>query len=240
MTASRREGGRRRVVVLTGAGMSAESGLRTFRDGDGLWEEHRVEDVATPEAFARDPELVLRFYDQRRLQVAAAEPNAAHLALVALEECCEVEIVTQNIDDLHERAGSTRVLHLHGEILKVQSTANPERVQEWGPRDLPLGTPAGDGGVLRPHVVWFGEPVPAMERAAPRVAEADILMVIGTSLAVYPAASLVHYAPAHAEVIVVDPAAPPVDHPRVRTLAVAATEGVPQLVAEFLSAGSGD
>ena len=221
------------VVVLSGAGISAESGLRTFRDGDGLWEEHRVEDVATPEAFARDPQLVLRFYDQRRRQAAAAQPNAAHRALAALETRHQVRVVTQNIDDLHERAGSSRVLHLHGEILKVQSALDPQLVLDWGARDLPLGATGPDGAQLRPHVVWFGEPVPAMEQAVGEVATADLLLVVGTSLNVYPAASLVQYAPAHAEVVVIDPAAPAVRHPRVRTFAEPATVGVPRLVAEL-------
>lgn len=226
---------RRRVVALTGAGISAESGLRTFRDGDGLWEEYRVEDVATPQAFARDPALVLRFYDERRRQVAAAEPNAAHRALAALQERHEVQVITQNIDDLHERAGSRAVLHLHGELLKVQSSADPELVLEWGARDLPLGERGPDGAQLRPHVVWFGEPVPMLAAAAARVAAADLLLVVGTSLNVYPAASLVHYAPPHAELVVVDPHAPALDHPRLRTYAEPAGSALPRVVAELLA-----
>lgn len=182
------------AVVLTGAGMSAESGLRTFRGSDGLWEGHRVEDVATPEAWARDPEGVLRFYNERRRQVVEAEPNAGHMALAAWAGRRPVAMITQNVDDLHERAGSREVLHLHGEIRKVRSSLDERLLYEWE-GDLGLGDCCERGSQLRPHVVWFGEAVPAMEEAAGIVRRADLLVVVGTSLAVYPAAGLVHEAP---------------------------------------------
>lgn len=187
---------RERVVVLTGAGVSAESGLRTFRDGDGLWEEHRVEDVATPEAWERDPELVLRFYDQRRAQVIAAGPNAAHTAIARLETAHEVDVVTQNIDDLHERAGSTRVMHLHGEILLARSTADPRLITPVNGPTLRLGDRCALGSQLRPHIVWFGEAIDGehlarIERFV-RAGGRDLVFVaIGTSGVVYPAAALV-------------------------------------------------
>lgn len=175
--------------------MSAESGLKTFRDGDGLWEGHRVEDVATPEAWERDPETVLAFYNERRKQLRAAEPNAGHRALAALEERFEVEIITQNIDDLHERAGSRRVLHLHGELMWARSSVDEQLLYFLEDRDIQLGDRCEKGSQLRPHVVWFGEAVPAMEEAVPIVRRADVLIVVGTSLVVYPAASLAHFAP---------------------------------------------
>ncbi|MAW62195.1 MAG: NAD-dependent protein deacylase [Planctomycetes bacterium] len=223
-----------RIAVLTGAGISAESGLRTFRDGDGLWEEHRVEDVATPGAFQRDPELVLRFYNERRAQVREAQPNAAHRALAELEQRAQVEIITQNIDDLHERAGSTRVLHLHGEILKARSVRDERQLFELGERDIALGDLAPDGGQLRPHVVWFGEAVPALEQAVPRVAQADLVFVVGTSLQVYPANSLVQFARPEARLVVVDPHAPAVDHPRLTVVREAASTGLPKAIAAAL------
>lgn len=223
-----------RIVVLSGAGISAESGLRTFRDGDGLWEEHRVEDVATPGAWQRDPALVLRFYNERRAQVRTAEPNPAHCALAELEQRAEVQIITQNIDDLHERAGSRRVLHLHGEVLKARSVHDPHRLIALGERDIELGDQAPDGGQLRPHVVWFGESVPALELAVPMVAAAQHLFVVGTSLAVYPAASLVNYAAESCEIHLIDPAAPPVEHARLRVYPEAASSGVPKAIAAAL------
>lgn len=223
-----------RITVLTGAGISAESGLRTFRDGDGLWEEHRVEDVATPGAWQRDPELVLRFYNERRAQVRAAEPNPAHRALAALEEQARVEIVTQNIDDLHERAGSTRVLHLHGEIRKARSTLSEQALIDLGDGDIALGDRCPQGAQLRPHVVWFGEAVPALEQAVPLVARADCVFVVGTSLAVYPAASLVEYARPEARLFLVDPAAPELSHPRLTVVREPASTGVPKAIAAAL------
>ncbi len=224
-----------RIVFFTGAGISAESGLATFRDSGGLWEQYRVEDVATPEAFARDPALVLRFYSMRRAQVLAAAPNAAHKAIAALEAVADVQVVTQNVDDLHERAGSTRVLHLHGEILKARSTADPAVVVPVQGPELNLGDRCPLGSQLRPHIVWFGEEVPLLEEAAARVALADVLVVVGTSLQVWPAAALALAAPAHARIHVVDPKAeetPMARHPgrtAVRYWNEKASMGVPML-----------
>lgn len=193
------------IVVLTGAGISAESGLKTFRDNDGLWENHSIYEVATPEAFQRDPKLVLRFYNLRRTQLGEVEPNAGHYALAELEEHFKVTIVTQNIDDLHERAGSTNVVHLHGELTKVQSATNPSLIESWGYGEVHHGDLAPDGGQWRPHVVWFGEPVPMISRAAEICQTADHLLVVGTSLVVYPAAGLVHEIPPGTNVTLVDP-----------------------------------
>ena len=197
-----------RVVVLSGAGMSAESGLKTFRASDGLWEEHRVEDVATPEAWERDPETVLRFYNERRQQLRAAEPNAGHRALADLEKEHEVQIMTQNIDDLHERAGSGQVLHLHGELMFARSQADPESLYPLGESDIATGDLCDNGFQLRPHVVWFGEEVPAMEEAARLVQRAQVLLVVGTSLRVYPAAGLIDLAPSTCRKIWINPDAP--------------------------------
>lgn len=196
---------RQHIVVLTGAGISAESGIKTFRDHDGLWENYHIHEVATPEAFARDRELVLRFYNQRRSQLAEVEPNDGHHALCKLEEKFEVSIITQNIDDLHERAGSSQVYHLHGELTKVQSTRNPNLVEHWGYHPVEIGDKAPDGSQWRPHVVWFGEPVPAISKAAKICSTADHLLVVGTSLVVYPAAGLVHEIPPGVNVTLVDP-----------------------------------
>lgn len=192
------------MVVLSGAGVSAESGLRTFRDADGLWEDHDVTEVATPEAWARDRALVNRFYNARRAQLADVHPNPGHRALVDMEARYEVHVVTQNVDDLHERAGSTHVLHLHGELRKVRSTVDEGYVVDWA-GDLGEDDRCPRGGRLRPHVVWFGEAVPALGEAAGLVAEADLVLIVGTSLQVYPAASLVTYAPPDAEIVYVDP-----------------------------------
>jgi NAD-dependent deacetylase len=184
---------KKRVVVLTGAGISAESGLRTFRDSDGLWEGYEVTEVATPRGWRKDPGLVLNFYNMRRRDVGKAVPNAAHIGLAELEKDFDVHIITQNIDDLHERAGSTKVLHLHGEIFKMRSEADESLVYEIR-EDILLGQLADDGAQLRPHIVWFEEPVPMIERAVPIVRAADIFVVIGTSLVVYPAAGLMDFA----------------------------------------------
>jgi NAD-dependent deacetylase len=184
---------KKKLVVLTGAGISAESGLRTFRDSDGLWEGYNVEDVATPRAWKRDPKLVLEFYNLRRRHVLDAKPNRAHTGLAELENDFDVHIITQNIDDLHERGGSTSVLHLHGEILKMRSEKNEDMVYEIR-SDIKIGDIAEDGAQLRPHIVWFEEPVPLIEEAAYITRFADILAVIGTSLVVYPAAGLINYA----------------------------------------------
>src|SRR5437773_7190429 len=172
---------KKKLVVLTGAGISAESGLKTFRDSDGLWEGYNIEDVATPRAWKKDPQLVLDFYNQRRKNVAAAEPNAAHYGLAALEKDFDVYIITQNIDDLHERAGSTKVLHLHGEIFKMRSEKNEELVKEIRD-DIQLGDCAEDGCQFRPHIVWFEEPVPMIEQAISIVRQAEMFVVVGTSL----------------------------------------------------------
>jgi len=227
-----------RVVVLTGAGISAESGLQTFRGADGLWEGHRVEDVATPEAWAANPGLVLDFYNKRRRAVREAEPNAAHRALVNLERAYDVRIVTQNVDDLHERAGSSQVLHLHGEVLKARSTRDPRLVRHLGERDIELGDVCELGSQLRPHIVWFGEMVPAMDDAVELVAEADVLLVVGTSLQVYPAAGLVFETPRKARRIVVNPEVPErVTGGAFEAVAKPATVGVPEVVAGLLAGG---
>ena len=193
------------LVFFTGAGISAESGLRTFRDSDGLWEEYKIEDVATPEAFARDPGLVLHFYNQRREQVLNARPNAAHRTIAELEEQFDVHVVTQNIDDLHERAGSSHVVHLHGEIRKARSTKDPRSVTEINGPTLLLGDRCSLGSQLRPHIVWFGEEVPMLDKAAEIIEQADVLVVVGSSLQVYPAASLIHCTSTACAIHVVDP-----------------------------------
>jgi len=223
-----------RIVILSGAGISAESGLRTFRDGDGLWEEHRIEDVATPEAWQRDPGLVLRFYNERRAQVRAAQPNPAHHELARLEGRAQVDVITQNIDDLHERAGSSRVMHLHGEVLKARSVSDEHTLIDLGGRDIELGDRAPDGGQMRPHVVWFGEAVPALDAAVPIVAAAEHLFVIGTSLVVYPAASLVEFAGPSCQIHLIDPAAPRLEHPRVQIYPEAASTGVSKAISAAL------
>ncbi len=224
-----------RVVVFTGAGVSAESGLRTFRDSDGLWEQYRVEDVATPQAWQRDRALVLRFYDERRAQVIAAQPNAAHIAISRLQQRFDVHVITQNIDDLHERAGSRAVLHLHGEILKACSSADPTFVTRITGPSLRLGDRCPLGSQLRPHIVWFGEEVPMMEEAAEIMAGADRVLVVGSSLNVYPAAGLIHYAPKHAIMVLIDPRPVAVARPGLRVLQATAAAGVPALVEEWLS-----
>lgn len=195
---------RPKIVVLSGAGMSAPSGLATFRDSNGLWANHRVEDVATPEAWHRNPALVLEFYNQRRAQACAAAPNAGHRALAALERRFAVVIVTQNVDDLHERAGSTRVIHLHGELTKARSTADETLLYDIGAKPIRLGDRCARGSQLRPHIVWFGEDVPLIETAAEEFRDAAKVIVVGTSLQVYPAAGLVSYAPADAEKVHLD------------------------------------
>ncbi len=192
------------IVVLTGAGMSAESGIKTFRDANGLWEGHDVMEVATPEGFAANPELVLDFYNQRRRQLFEVEPNQAHFDLAELENNFKVTIVTQNVDDLHERAGSSNVVHLHGELLKVRSTFDKHDIQEWK-TDLVLGDTCDKGHQLRPHIVWFGEDVPMIEKAVEICETADILVIIGTSMQVYPAASLMHYVPENTPTYFIDP-----------------------------------
>ena len=217
----------KKLVILTGAGMSAESGIRTFRDSDGLWEEYRIEDVCTPEAWERDPKLVNDFYNARRKQLYEAQPNAGHYGLADLERDYDTHIITQNIDDLHERAGSTRVLHLHGELKKVRSSANPDLVYPLNGWELKFGSKAPDGSLLRPHVVWFGEAVPNIEPAIDLVRQADIFVIIGTSLAVYPAANLLYYVPAGCCVLLIDPKVPQsVRDSNIEFIETGASEGV--------------
>ncbi len=218
-----------KLVALTGAGISAESGLKTFRDSDGLWEGYDVHEVATPQGWAANQALVLDFYNQRRKAALAAQPNAAHLALVQLEEKYDVQIITQNIDDLHERAGSAKVLHLHGEILKMRSVKNPNKLYPIT-GDINPGEKAEDGGALRPHVVWFGESVPLLETAADIAAAADVFVIVGTSLAVYPAASLINYVGISVVKYVVDKAIPNVGRLKnVVAIEKPATEGMAEL-----------
>ncbi len=226
----------KKIVVLTGAGMSAESGVSTFRDNNGLWENHRVEDVATPEAWHSNPNLVMEFYNQRRKQLFEVEPNKGHLGLVRLEDRFDVQIITQNVDDLHERAGSTNILHLHGELKKVRSTSNPNLIHTLDGWELKIGDLCEEGSQLRPHIVWFGESVPMIEPAVNIVAEADILIVIGTSMAVYPAASLINYVDHDIPKYYIDPKAFQV--PGIKNLTILnekAGMGVPKLVDELLS-----
>lgn len=195
----------KKLVILTGAGMSAESGIKTFRDSGGLWEEYKVEDVASIEAWYRNPDMVQRFYNERRRQLESAVPNPGHEGLVQLESDFDVHIITQNVDDLHERAGSTRVLHLHGMLTQARSSSNQDQIIEIGYRDILPGEKAADGSPLRPNIVWFGEAVPAMEEAADVASNADIFAVIGSSLNVYPAAGLIHYVPLMTPVFLIDP-----------------------------------
>ena len=218
-----------KLVVLSGAGISAESGLRTFRDSDGLWEGYNIEDVATPRAWKRDPQLVLDFYNMRRRNVLDAIPNAAHAILAELEEHYDVHIITQNIDDLHERAGSTKVLHLHGEIFKMRSEQDEEMVYPIR-ADIQLGDTAEDGAQLRPDIVWFEEPVPRIEQAIPLMYQADVFVLVGTSLVVYPAAGLVDYVKPEVPKYVLDKSIPPVSRYRnVIPIERPATEGAAEL-----------
>jgi NAD-dependent deacetylase len=195
---------KKKLVVLTGAGVSAESGIKTFRDAGGLWEGHNVNDVATPEGWQRNPKMVLDFYNQRRKQLQEVQPNLGHQILAELEHDFEVSIITQNVDNLHEKAGSSAVLHLHGELLKVRSTANRNYILDWE-SDLNSGDVDDKGNQLRPHIVWFGEEVPALEEAVTIVEKADILIIIGTSLQVYPAAGLMNFAKPNIPVYYIDP-----------------------------------
>jgi NAD-dependent deacetylase len=225
----------KKLVAFTGAGVSAESGIRTFRDSGGLWEEYPVEEVATPEAWRRDPEKVLRFYDMRREQIMKAEPNAAHRALVELERGFDVQVVTQNIDDLHERAGSTNVLHLHGEILKARSTVDPAIVFPLEGPCIRPGDLCPRGSQLRPHIVWFGEEVHMLPVAAALVMQADIMLIVGTSLNVYPAAGLVHHAPEHCQVYLIDPDDVHIHGRKITHVKARAGEGLPPLALRLLN-----
>lgn len=200
----------KKLVVLSGAGISAESGISTFRDAGGLWDKYPVEQVATPEGYAANPELVIRFYNERRKQLLDVQPNEAHKIVAELERHFEVTVITQNIDNLHERAGSSHIIHLHGELTKVTSSYdpnNPHYIQELTPEnfEVKMGDKAKDGSQLRPFIVWFGEAVPEIETAIQYVQQADVFVIIGTSLNVYPAAGLLHYVPRHAEVYLIDP-----------------------------------
>lgn len=216
-------------MVLTGAGMSAESGLKTFRDADGLWEGHDVMEVATPEGFKRNPELVLEFYNQRRRQLLEVEPNSAHVALAELEKRYDVSIITQNVDDLHERAGSSNVIHLHGELLKSRNVVDEKTVYECT-ADIKVGDMCHSGHQLRPHIVWFGEAVPMIEKAMEVCATADILVIIGTSMQVYPAAGLMHYAPEGVPIYYVDPKPAMESRGHLKVITESATEGIKKVI----------
>lgn len=222
----------KKIVVFTGAGMSADSGIATFRDADGLWANYRIEDVCTPEALVRNRALVIDFYNMRRREMLAAQPNAGHLAIAGLERDFDVEVVTQNVDDLHERAGSTRVTHLHGELRKLRSMRNPDVIVPIEGWEQPLDATGPDGALLRPHIVFFGEPVPMFERAAGIAAQAEVMVVVGTSLAVYPAASLVRYVRPEVPIYLVDPGNPDVSGIRnpLTVIRKRAAEGIPELV----------
>ena len=220
---------RKHIVVLTGAGMSAESGIKTFRDANGLWEGHDVMEVATPEGFKANPALVLDFYNQRRRQLLEVKPNAAHHDLATLETDFKVTIVTQNVDDLHERAGSTNVIHLHGELLKVRSTHNVFNIQEWS-TDLILGDVCPKGHQLRPHIVWFGEDVPMIEKAVSVCETADVLIIIGTSMQVYPAAGLMHEVPSNTPTYFIDPKPTMESKPYLTIITETATRGMKKVI----------
>lgn len=226
----------KKITVLSGAGISAESGIKTFRDADGLWEGHDIMEVASPIGFAKNPTLVLDFYNKRRAQLLEVQPNNAHKILAELQNEFEVHIITQNVDDLHERAGSTNVIHLHGELLKVKSVYNEQIILDWK-KDLFLGDVDKFGNQLRPHIVWFGEAVPAMEKALEIVEQADILIVIGTSLQVYPAAGLINYVNQNIPVFYIDPKPATIfDLPNpLEIMPFAATEGMKILREKLLN-----
>lgn len=221
----------RNIVVLTGAGMSAESGIATFRDSGGLWAQHRVEDVATPEGFRRNPQLVLEFYNKRRRESLSAKPNDGHLGLAEMEKEYNVRIITQNVDNLHEKAGSSSVIHLHGELMKARSSINPDKIYLLDPNnpDIKVGDMCEDGSPLRPHIVWFGEAVPMMEIAEEIVRKADALVIIGTSLNVYPAAGLINYVQAGTPIYIIDPNEVAVSRGKINFIRKGASEGVAEL-----------
>lgn len=226
---------KKKLVVLTGAGISAESGIMTFRDAGGLWENHSIEDVATPEGWHKNPKLVLRFYNERRAKAAEVKPNKGHLALAALEKYFDVRIITQNVDGLHEKAGSTNVMHLHGELSKVRSVKDENLIYDIGAKAIEMGDLAEDGGQLRPHIVWFGEMVPMIEPAADLCLNVDIFVVVGTSMQVYPAAGLIGFVSDDAPKYIIDPNSPEVSsqYKNVSFITETATVGVPAL-AEIL------
>jgi NAD-dependent deacetylase len=217
-----------KIVVLTGAGISAESGIKTFRDEDGLWEGHDVMEVATPEGWKKNPALVLHFYNQRRRQLHEVHPNKAHLLLAKLEQYYKVHIITQNVDDLHERAGSTKVLHLHGELKKARSVANDSLIVNWE-TDIKLGDLADDGKQLRPHIVWFGEAVPKLDEASALVQQADLCIIIGTSMQVYPAAGLIDFVARQVPIYFIDPRPSITSSAQIHVIAKKATDGMEQL-----------
>lgn len=218
-----------KIVVLTGAGVSAESGIKTFRDSDGLWEGYHVMELASPQGFERNPEAVLEFYNQRRRQLLTVEPNAAHKALAELEHHHDVSIITQNVDDLHERAGSTDVFHIHGELLKARSTQNEQLVLDWR-EDLNIGDLCENNHQLRPHIVWFGEAVPMISIAMEVVQQADVLIIVGTSMQVYPAAGLLEYTPTGTPIYFVDPKPSISETKDIKIFAENASTGVPKVV----------
>lgn len=222
------------IVILTGAGISAESGIKTFRDANGLWEGHNVMEVATPEGFNRNPELVLNFYNQRRKQLKTVEPNQAHKDLASLESKFDVTIITQNVDDLHERAGSSKIIHLHGELKKVRSTGHPNFIKVWS-EDINLGDKCNNGFQLRPHIVWFGEDVPMMDEAINICNTADILVIIGTSMQVYPAAGLLTYVKPNTPVYYIDPNPAIIESNSVTVIPKKATDGVCILIKDYLT-----
>jgi NAD-dependent deacetylase len=221
---------KKKLVVLTGAGISAESGIKTFRDADGLWEGHNVMDVASPEGWNRNSALVLDFYNQRRRQLLEVKPNLGHFTLADLENEFDVQIITQNVDNLHEQAGSTNVLHLHGELLKVRSTDNESYILDWQ-NDLNLGDVDNNGNQLRPHIVWFGEAVPALDEAIEITQIADYLVIIGTSMQVYPAAGLLHYTNKNVPIFYIDPKPATIYDLKnpLEIISMNATEGIPLL-----------
>jgi NAD-dependent deacetylase (regulatory protein SIR2-like protein) len=223
------------LVVLTGAGISAESGISTFRDSGGLWEQYRIEDVATPEGWARDPKLVTDFYNQRRKQLLEVEPNYGHIALVELEKYFNVYVVTQNVDNLHERAGSKNIVHLHGELTKVRSERFDHLIYELTPDryEVKIGDKCEKGFQLRPHIVWFGEAVPMLEEAVRLAQKADIFVVVGTSLNVYPAASLVHYVQPEVPVYIVDPNSVAINDSRWHYIRLGASEGMKEFIKQI-------
>lgn len=228
---------KKKIVILSGAGVSADSGLATFRDSGGLWEGHDVMEVASPEGWNRNKELVLEFYNARRRQLKDVQPNPAHYAIAKLEEKFDVTVITQNVDDLHERAGSSRIIHLHGELKKARSTADPSLVYDIEYKDISIGDKCDKGSQLRPHIVWFGEMVPAMEQAAYIASEADIFIVVGASLIVYPAAGLVQYAPYSIPIYIIDPVRPEI-YSRDYSLTFIeqrAGTGMPELAEKLLS-----
>ncbi len=226
---------KKQITILSGAGISAESGISTFRDSDGLWEKHRIEDVATPEAWHRDPEKVLHFYNMRRKQLMEVKPNAAHFAITELQEKFNVQVITQNVDDLHERAGNRNVLHLHGELKKVRSTGFPFEVYDLQGWELLLGDVCERGHQLRPHIVWFGEEVPNLPIAAQMVSESDAVIIVGTSLNVYPAAGLYQYAKAHCPIWIIDPKANELTYPdSITPINEKAGAALPRLVRSLL------